>query len=336
MKSKEELIHKNIIDIIATCGNIANANPRAKNVEKNPLTKQIRSFGRAFEAMENEEIMEMAKTYYSKYYLSAIEDESISDWMNDTIELVYGEGELSIRLNISNYFRIAQEIDSVTDKNNKNNPLASFLQENTPTNKWTSTLRYDCLRLLIRMASPAIADKLDEKLQPLEKALGKTPMGTPTPSSSSPSSSSSTNNNPLGKMPEMFNQMMSSLAGKFNEDGGQLKEMMNNPQAKNIIENVTKVFPPEIQGSMKKVMDDLSSGQFDMGKTVNTLISQMMNQPNLDDEVEEDEHRAGPSVGHLIDVDQGPRLIDPPSHSHEEESSKTVCDDETGVCYIQH
>lgn len=332
MKSKIELIHKSIIDIIATCGNIANANPRVKNVEKNPLTKQVRSFCRAFEVMEEDEIMEMAKIFYSKYYLTAIEDESISDWMTQNVELIYGDGDLTIKLRIGDYFRIATDIDSQLDDSSSKNPL-SFMQEDSVQKKWSSTLRYDCLRLLMRLASPAIADKLDEKLQPLEKILGKTPMGT---TSSSDKGGLPTG---MGQLSTMFNKMIEGIS-KMGDNGGQLKEMMNNPQAKNVIDNVTKVFPPELQESMKQVMDDISSGQFDMSKTMNTLFSSMGG--SLDDEPSESAASSSSSHGpQLIDFTEevahaGPSVLLSSHHAGPsvQSSDDGHCDD--GVCYIQH
>jgi len=298
MKTKEEFVQKHIVDIIATCGSISKNNPRSANVEKNPLTKRVRAFSRAFEEMEVAEIMDMAKTFYNNYYLEAIEDESVSDWMDSDIHLNYGDSDLIIKLPIGDYFRIAKDIE-----------------QQKGAKKWSSILRHDVLKMLIRMASPTMAEKLDEKLHDVEALIGK--------SSSSTSGAAGTLPAGMGDIGDMLKNVVSGFSSKMNEMGG-MKDMLNNPQAKSFIDGMTTMFPAEMQAPMKTMIDDLSSGTFDISKTVQTLVSSMgthddsgREMANLIDLGEEESHTS--TTSEVV-----------PSHS----SASVVCHDD--CCYIQN
>lgn len=253
MRTKEELVKKYLLDIISTCGSIAKLNPRVANTTTNTMSKQVRNFARACEKMEDSEIMEMTKNFFSDYYLDAMEDDSVDDWLDHEAHLKLGEGECLIKFSIEYYFRIAKDVD--TERKTK----------------WRNQLKYDVIGLLKCFGSEAIQEKLGEKYKELEAKLGKT-------SSSSTASSASASNLPtsLGGIGDMFTNMFTTINQQINSSGGpSMKEMMKNPQARKLIEQVAGVAPPEFQDTMKSALSDLSEGKLDMGKTLGDIFSKM-------------------------------------------------------------
>lgn len=306
MKTKEELVQKNIVDIIATCVSISKINPRAVDPSKSPLTKSVRGFSRAFEEMDKDEMMDMARTFYSSYYLEAIDDNN--DWMNTgNVFLVYGDKDLNFKLRVSDYYRVAKDIDA--NSNNK---------------RWTTQIQADVYRLLIRLASPAMAEKLDEKLMPLEGVSSRSSNGVPGASASSSSSGTPQLPPGLSNIGDMLQNVMSGFS-KMNESGGpSIKDMFNNPQARAILENVTSAFPPEISGHMKKVVENISDGNFNMQEA----LASMLTASKENEQITEDQDVLSEPMSNLIDIE------DDASSSQQTQQPSVICDDE--VCHIQH
>ena len=96
-----EVLETDVLEVITQCLAVAKNNPRLRAGQQiNPLQKSVRSFADAFGGMTNEERDEMAKTFYSKYYLEAITDDGQTDWLDNldqpSVELALGEGDVKI------------------------------------------------------------------------------------------------------------------------------------------------------------------------------------------------------------------------------------------------
>ena len=301
MKSKEELASKAVVDVISVCQSISKLNPRnqQQDVSKSPLMKQIRKFTRYYEQFEPKEILEMVKVFYSKYYLDAIEDDTGTDWMEQDITLQYGpeNDPDSISFNISNYYRVAKDIDSNSSK----------LPQ---SKKWKAQLKYDVLKLLMICASSSMKDKLEEKVDEMEVLLGKT-----SGSSSGTSSSSANGSEMLSSVFETLNKTAKQLGPKF-------QEALTSNESKQILDNVNSHFPPELKNIFNDLIGDISKGTFNLDKTLGNFGSIINNITKEDEE---------PKEANLIDFSE-----DDDEKEEEEKKKEVVCDEDSGVCFIQN
>lgn len=235
-KSKEELVQKNVYDVVGACMRIASSNPRVpQGAKTDPLLKQVRAFSRALESMEPSEVMEMAKSFYSNNYLGALTDDQ---WLEGDVALVFGESdpEINIRLRVSNYARVAKE---------------------TTDTLLLPTLRYYALRLVQRLATKSVAEGLDEKIQPLEKTLGKSPMP-------AAAGSAAAAPNFMSTIMSSVEPMLKQLAS--NDETSPLKQLLANPNTAAMMRNMTASLPADMQAGLAPMLDDLQKGTFDIGK----------------------------------------------------------------------
>ena len=247
--------------------------------------------------MDKSEVMEMGKLFYSNYYLDAF-DEDDTDWLDSDIHLSYGDKDISIKLRISDYYRIAKEID--TQRNN---------------NKFKYQLTSDTLHLLVDFASPSIGEKLTEKLLVVES------VNKPVQSSNAGA------NRAGGGLIDMMSNMMSGLSKMTENSGPAFKDMLNNPQAKSIVDNITNILPAEMQSTMSTLVNDLSSGTMDISKTMSNIVESAQKASAASASTTTtttttiESGSSSSDVTTLIDIS-----TDTDDNSH--------CVD--GVCYIQH
>ena len=240
--TKESLVQRDVLSLVATCLRIASANPRTSvQGTVSPLTKSVRSFSRALESMEPEEVMSMAKSFYSKQYLTAVGDDT---WLDSDVDLMYGDDTDAIRLRITHYARIAKELKG--DE--------------------YDTLRYHCLHLVQRLATKAVAETLDEKILPLEKKLGKT----------ATSSSLAASLGGAGGAGGIINTLMSAVGPMMSQLTGEgessLKSLLANPNAASMMRSLTSNLGPEYQQSLEPMLDELQKGTFDFSKVLERAL----------------------------------------------------------------
>lgn len=244
--TKESLVQRDVLSIVATCLRIASANPRTSvQGTVSPLTKSVRTFSRALENMEPEEVMSMAKLFYSKNYLLAVGDDT---WLDSDVDLVYGglvyggDDSDAIRLRITHYVRIAKELKG--DE--------------------YDTLRYHCLHLVQRLATKAVGEALDEKILPLEKKLGKT------------SSLTSSLGGQVGGAGGIINTLMSAVGPMMSQltgDGdSSLKTLLANPSTASMMRSLTSNLPAEYQQGLEPMLDDIQKGTFDFSKVLERAL----------------------------------------------------------------
>ena len=238
--TKESLVQRDVLSLVATCLRIASVNPRTSvQGTVSPLTKSVRSFSRALESMEPEEVMSMAKSFYSKQYLTAVGDDT---WLDSDVDLMYGDDTDAIRLRITHYARIAKELKG--DE--------------------YDTLRYHCLHLVQRLATKAVAETLDEKILPLEKKLGKT------------ATSLSSSLGGAGGAGSIINTLMSAVGPMMSQLTGEgessLKSLLANPNAASMMRSLTSNLGPEYQQSLEPMLDELQKGTFDFSKVLERAL----------------------------------------------------------------
>lgn len=235
MSTKESLVQRDVYALVATCMRIANANPR-QTTGVSPLVKSVRSFSRALESMEPEEVMSMVKSFYSKQYLSAIGDDT---WLEGDVDLMFGDDVDAIRLRLSQYGRVAKELKG--DE--------------------YDTLRYHALHLVQRLATKAVAENLDEKILPLEKKLGKSAL---------PASSGSPAGPGAGGLGNIVSTLMSAVGPmmqQLSSDGeSPLKSLLSNPNTAALMRNMTSSLPEELQKGIEPMIEDIQKGTFDFTK----------------------------------------------------------------------
>jgi len=241
MSTKETLVQRDVLSLVATCLRIASANPRTVAGQVSPLTKSVRSFSRALESMEPDEVMAMAKAFYSKQYLSALGDDT---WLESDVELEYGDDVDSIRLRLTQYARVAKELKG--DE--------------------YDTLRYHCLHLIQRLATKAVAENLDEKILPLEKKLGKTGA---TASSLASSLAPGGMGNIMSTLMSAVGPMMQQLTG---DSDSPLKSLLANPNTASLMRNMTASLPAELQKGIEPMLEDIQKGTFDFSKVLERAL----------------------------------------------------------------
>lgn len=236
MTTKESLVQRDVLALVATCLRIASANPRAQGTSVSPLTKSVRSFSRALESMEADEVMSMAKSFYSKQYLAAVGDDT---WLESDVELTYGDDVDAIRLRITQYARVAKELKG--DE--------------------YDTLRYHCLRLVQRLATKAVAENLDEKILPLEKKLGKSPLPT------APAAGG------LGNIMTTLMSAVGPMMQQLTSDGDSpLKSLLANPNTASLMRNMTASLPADLQKGLEPMLEDIQKGTFDFSKVIERAL----------------------------------------------------------------
>jgi len=210
-----------------------------------PLTKSVRTFSRALESMEPEEVMSMAKSFYSKQYLAAVGDDT---WLDNDVELVYGDDVDAIRLRISQYARVAKELKG--DE--------------------YDTLRYHSLHLVQRLATKAVAENLDEKILPLEKKLGKVATSSSLASALAPGAAGAGGlGNIMSTLMSAVGPMMQQLTG----DGeSPLKSLLANPNTASLMRNMTASLPTELQKGLEPMLEDIQKGTFDFSKVLERAL----------------------------------------------------------------
>jgi hypothetical protein len=215
---------------------VASLNTRTQGTSVSPLTKSVRSFSRALESMEPEEVMTMGKGFYSKQYLTAVGDDT---WLEGDVELTYGDDVDAIRLRVSQYARVAKDLKG--DE--------------------YDTLRYHCLRLVQRLATKAVAENLDEKILPLEKKLGK--------SSSPLAPASGGMGNIMSTLMSAVGPMMQQLTG---DGDSPLKSLLANPNTASLMRNMTASLPTELQKGLEPMLEDIQKGTFDFSKVLERAL----------------------------------------------------------------
>lgn len=237
MSTKESLVQRDVLALVATCLRIASVNPRTKDTSVSPLTKSVRSFSRALESMEPEEVMSMAKAFYSKQYLAAVGDDA---WLEGDVDLTYGDDVDAIRLRVNQYARVAKELKG--DE--------------------YDTLRYHGLRLVQRLATKAVAENLDEKILPLEKKLGKSPL---------PAAGAGAGGlgNIMSTLMSAVGPMMQQLTG---DGDSPLKSLLANPNTASLMRNMTSSLPPELQKGLEPMLEDIQKGTFDFSKVLERAL----------------------------------------------------------------
>lgn len=236
-------MQRDVLSLVATCLRIASANPRTSvQGTVSPLTKAVRAFSRALESMEPEEVMAMAKAFYSKQYLTAVGDDT---WLESDVDLVYGGDDVdAIRLRITQYARVAKDLKG--DE--------------------YDTLRYHCLHLVQRLATKAVAETLDEKLLPLEKKLGKTATSA---SALGGAGGAGGAGGIINTLMSAVGPMMSQLTG---EGDSSLKSLLANPSAASMMRSLTSNLGPEYQESLEPMLKDLQNGTFDFSKVLERAL----------------------------------------------------------------
>lgn len=236
--TKESLVQRDVLALVATCLRIASANPRTQGGSVSPLTKSVRSFSRALESMEADEVMSMAKAFYGKQYLAAVGDDA---WLEGDVDLIYGDDVDAIRLKVSQYARVAKELKG--DE--------------------YDTLRYHCLRLVQRLATKAVAENLDEKILPLEKKLGKSPLSAAAAA-------------PAGGLGNIMTTLMSAVGPMMQQltsDGDSpLKSLLANPNTASLMRNMTASLPSELQKGLEPMLEDIQKGTFDFSKVLERAL----------------------------------------------------------------
>lgn len=234
MKTKEELVQRDIVELVAACMAVATGNPRTEG-KSSPLLKSVRSFSRALESMEPEETMAMARSFYSKNYLASLGGDA---WLEGDVDLAFGESDpdLCVRLRVSQYARVAKEMPGLH----------------------AATLQYHALRLLQHLASKSVAESLDERIQPLEKKLGKSPL--PTPAAGAGAAG-------LGSI---VNTLMSSVGPMLQQltsgDDSPLKQLLATPGTANMMRGMAASLPPELRAGMEPMLKDMEQGRLDINK----------------------------------------------------------------------
>lgn len=234
--TKESLVQRDVLSIVATCMKVASLNTRTQGTSVSPLTKSVRSFSRALESMEPEEVMTMGKGFYSKQYLNAVGDDA---WLEGDVELTYGDDVDAIRLRVSQYARVAKDLKG--DE--------------------YDTLRYHCLRLVQRLATKAVAENLDEKILPLEKKLGK--------SSSPLAPAAGGMGNIMSTLMSAVGPMMQQLTG---DGDSPLKSLLANPNTASLMRNMTASLPSELQKGLEPMLEDIQKGTFDFSKVLERAL----------------------------------------------------------------
>ena len=180
----------------------------------------------------------MAKSFYSKQYLTAVGDDA---WMEGDVDLVYGDDVDAIRLRVAHYARVAKDLKG--DE--------------------YDTLRYHCLHLVQRLATKAVAESLDEKILPLEKKLGK---------SSTSSSLASVLGSTGGGMNNIMSTLMSAVGPMMQQLTGDgespLKSLLANPNTASLMRNMTSSLPTELQKGLEPMLEDIQKGTFDFSKVL--------------------------------------------------------------------
>jgi hypothetical protein len=303
MTTKETLVQRDVFGLVATCLRIASANPRYQGTGVSPLTKAVRSFSRALESMESEEVMAMAKDFYGKHYLSAMGDDA---WIeNSDLELLYGDDVDAIRLRITQYARVAKELKG--DE--------------------YDTMRYQCLRLVQRLATKAVAENLDEKILPLEKKLGKTSSVLAQASSGNPAGGVGGIGNIVQTLMSAVGPMMQQLTG---DGDSPLKNLLANPNTATMMRNMTSNLPEELQKGIEPMLEDIQQGTFDFSKVLERAIpgaSSALATPALGPV---DLIRASPSSASLLTADES-TVISTSDVVIPTLPENVVCED--GVCY---
>jgi hypothetical protein len=239
MKTKEELVQRDIVELVAACMAIATANPRTEG-KSSPLLKAVRSFSRALESMEPEETMAMARSFYSKHYLASLGGEG---WLEGDVDLAFGESDpdLCVRLRVSQYARVAKDMAGL--------PYA--------------TLQYHALRLLQHLASKSVAESLDERIQPLEKKLGKSPL--PTPAAGAGAGLGSIVTTLMSSVGPMLQQLTSG-------DDSPLKQLLATPGTANMMRGMAASLPPELRAGMEPMLKDMEQGRLDINKILERAV----------------------------------------------------------------
>jgi len=234
--TKESLVQRDVVSIVATCLRIAELNPRTQSTSLSPLTKAVRGFSRAIESMDADEIMAMAKTFYRNQYLASMASDT---WLEKDVDLEYGDDVDSIRLRLSQYARVAKDLKGGVDYD---------------------TLNYHTLRLIQRLATKAVAENLDEKILPLEKKLGKSPLPATT---TAPGAS-----NIMSTLMSAVGPMMQQLTG---DGDSPLKNLLANPNTASLMRNMTSNLPAELQKGLEPMLEDIQKGTFDFSKVLERI-----------------------------------------------------------------
>jgi hypothetical protein len=253
---KEDVVQRDVMALVAACSKIANMNPRTPNSTSSvsPLTKSVRTFSRVLEGMEPSEIVAMAKSFYSKKYLDAMGSDT---WLLDnTVELVYGDEVDAISLKITQYARVAKDLDK-TDM--------------------YETLNYHALRLIQRMATKTVAECLDEKVAFLEKKLKIKPTAASTggPAAAGAAAGGSAVNGLNSIMSSLMSAVTPMLQQLSSSEETPLKSLLSNPHTASLMRNMSANLPKELQSGLEPMINDMQKGQFDFGK----LLSQLPHPP---------------------------------------------------------
>jgi flagellar hook-basal body complex protein FliE len=307
-----DLVGRRILEIATTCHSIAKLNTRTVNAEKNPMTSRVRSFIALYDDMEPEELLEMARTFYKNFYIDAIEDDSVGDWLEGDVALLLGEGDCEIKLKLDNYYRIAKDVDS------------------SLKTKWRSQLKFDILSLLTSIASPVVKEKLDSKLSHIGAQIGKTAATTSHGLGGSAGSAA------LGDFGSMISNMFTNFNDTINK-APQVKNMMKNPEAQAMMRMLSSSAPDQLKNTMESAINDLSEGKLDFSKTFGEIASKLMDTISVEDD-EPGESSNGTSLLTL------PSSLHPHTSSSElqvmsEEPGEEACNGEVcngEVCHIHN
>lgn len=262
-----EQLEKSMYSLIAVCLDVMKLNPRTKEHEKNALYKGIRSFARTFrEIMLPDERVEMAQNFFSEYYLDAIRDESVHDWLIDNVVLKFGDDKDQIKLRLSDYYRVAQDIDGM-----KSSAVES-------KKSWTKEIKYQVLTLLIVLASDSIAEILSEKIEVLEQELGKKTKKE-APAGPMASILESLSGKGGGGLNDLMKNMMENIAPAISgltqssEFKNIVQSMTSNPGIGDMMKGMTANMDAPARAQLDSVMSDLQSGNLDVQKMFASLTN---------------------------------------------------------------
>lgn len=238
---KEALVERELLELLAACNHVANKGDRGGS----PLVKNVRSFSRILEKMESQEILTMAKRFYSRHYLDAMAGGA---WLeHDDVELVFGDDEDSIRFRLCHYARTAKNLDD--SKGSLRN-----------------TLEYHTLKLLHPMASKSAAENFDERIQDLGKKLGKGAAAAAGPAGSV--------NTLLTSMMGAVKPMLEQLTGPNAGEDSPLRTLLNNPNTANMMRQMTSSLPAEFQKTLEPMIASMVNGSFDPTEVITRALQQ--------------------------------------------------------------
>lgn len=245
----DELTMK-ILGIVSLCNDISKDHTKNKGLTHNVFSKKINSFIRAIEKMNDDEIVEMCRNFYSKYYNNVMSE--TEDWISDDyVTLNIGEGDDGFVFNVGLYRQLCDKSNLTLRKKN---------------------LDISVLELLSVYASQRIRPFIENKLKSYK----------PNPTTSAGPLAAQ-----MGGMPALFDGLKSMMGGEgapgsaSSSNGGDgMKEMMSNilksDFAKNMTDTLMQNFPEEIRSKFEPVREKMhNEGTLDINSLIKDVVGEI-------------------------------------------------------------